>query len=87
MISDWYASINEAKKVTKSFKTYDISFAVKHVDDGQKLEFLTVSFNSSELPHLHFISKCFWRTTGKNYCSIVFTTFDFFSSFIASALR
>ena len=59
MISDWYASVNEAKKVTTSFKTYDISFAVKHVDDGQRLEFLTVSFNSSELPHLHFISKCF----------------------------
>ena len=55
MISDWYASVNEAKKVTKSFKTCVISFAViKHVD-GQKLEFLTVSFNSSELPHLYFI--------------------------------
>lgn len=41
MISDWYASVNEAKKVTKSFKNYVISFAViKHVVDGQKLEFL-----------------------------------------------
>ena len=55
MISDWYALVNKAKKVTKSFKTYVISFAVKHVVDGQKLEYLTISFNSSELPHLHFI--------------------------------
>ena len=55
MINDWYASVNKAKKVTKSFKTYVISFAVKHVIDEQKLECLTVSFNSSELPHLYFI--------------------------------
>ena len=55
MINDWYASVNKAKKVTKSFKTYVILFVVKHVVDGQKLEYLTISFNSSELPHLHFI--------------------------------
>ena len=71
--------VNKAKKVTKSFKTYVISFAViKHVVDGQKLEFLTVRFNSSELLHLYFIKNAIEGQQAKVTAALFFPPLTFF---------